>query len=125
MHAGIAAMKLLDEAAFRHLDRLGEAVRGGIDQSFRRHGLPGATTGKGSLLKVHFTDRPVRDYRSALPRPEEAARLDGFFRALLDRGVLIAPNGLFALSTPMGDREVEHIVEACDSAIASVMVAPA
>lgn len=125
MQAGIAAMELLDEAAFRHLDRLGDAMRSGIDRSFRRHGLPGATTGKGSLLKVHFTDRPVQDYRSAMPRAEEAARLDGFFRALLERGVLIANNGLFALSTPMGEREVEQIVDACDAAIASLATMPA
>jgi len=125
MRAGIAAMELLDEAAFQHLDRLGEVVRRGIDESFRRHSLPGATKGKGSLLKIHFTDRPVRDYRSAMPRPEEAARLEGFMRALLDRGVLIAGNGLLALSTPMGDSEIEHILKACDSAIASLAAAPA
>ena len=65
MRAGLAAMELLDEAAFARLDAIGSAVRSGIDDAFRRHGVPGGTVGLGSLLKVHFADHPVRDYRSA------------------------------------------------------------
>src|SRR3984957_12616887 len=64
MRAGLVAMELLDEAAFARLDAIGAAVRSGIDQAFRQAGVPGGTVGLGSLLKVHFTDRPIRDYRS-------------------------------------------------------------
>ena len=67
-------MELLDDAAFARLDAIGEAVRGGIDDAFRRHGVPGRTVGLGSLLKIHFADRPVRDYRSAYPTEQEAQR---------------------------------------------------
>ena len=80
MRAGIAAMELLDEAAFARLDAIGEAVRDGIDEAFRRHGVAGGTVGLGSLLKVHFADRPVRDYRSAFPTEQEAKRLAIFNR---------------------------------------------
>ena len=81
MRAGIAAMELLDEAAFARLDAMGEAVRAGIDAAFRRHNVPGRTVGLGSLLKIHFADRPVRDYRSAYPTEEEAQR-----QAVFNRG---------------------------------------
>ena len=74
MRAGIAAMELLDDAAFARLDAMGEAVRAGIDGAFRRHGVPGRTVGLGSLLKIHFADRPIRDYRSAYLTEEEAQR---------------------------------------------------
>src|SRR3954466_12843594 len=37
MRAGIAAMQLLDDAAFARLDAMGEAVRSGINEAFRRH----------------------------------------------------------------------------------------
>ncbi len=30
------------------------------------HGVPGHTVGLGSLLKIHFADRPIRDYRIGL-----------------------------------------------------------
>src|ERR1700710_2888001 len=40
MRAGLAAMELLDEAAFVRLDVIGDAVRSGIDDAFRKNGVP-------------------------------------------------------------------------------------
>ena len=91
--------------------------------SFRKSGVPGRTVGLGSLLKVHFADRPVRDYRSAYPTEQEAQRLAVFNRGLLNRGVLAAGYGLMALSTPMTDRDVDQIVTAASEAIAEVAAA--
>ncbi len=118
MRAGIAAMELLDPAAYQRLDQIGERVRGGIDEAFRRHGVAGGTVGLGSLLRLHFTDRPVRDYRSAYASPAEAQRQDACFRRLIDEGVLMAPNGLMALSTPMTDDDVDMIVASVSAALA-------
>jgi glutamate-1-semialdehyde 2,1-aminomutase len=120
MRAGLAAMELLDEAAFARLDATGEAVRTGIDEAFRRTGVPGGTVGLGSLLKIHFTDRPIRDYRSAYPTEQEARRQVIFNRGLLNRGVLAAGYGLMALSTPMTDADIDIIVAAASDALAEV-----
>jgi glutamate-1-semialdehyde 2,1-aminomutase len=116
----LAAMELLDEAAFVRLDAIGSAVRSGIDEAFRKHGVPGGTVGLGSLLKVHFADHPVRDYRSAWLTDAETKRQSAFHRALINRGVLAAPNGLMALSTPMTDADIEAIVAAASGALADV-----
>ena len=120
MRAGLAAMELLDEAAFARLDAIGEAVRTGIDQAFRRSGVPGGTVGLGSLLKIHFADRPIRDYRSAYLTEQEAQRQAIFSRGLLNRGVLAAGYGLMALSTPMTDADIDMIVAAALEALAEV-----
>src|SRR6195952_1294431 len=120
MRAGIAAMELLDDAAFTRLDAMGEAVRSGIDAAFRRHRVPGRTVGLGSLLKIHFADRPIRDYRSAYLSDEETKRQAVFNRGLLNRGVLAAGYGLMALSTPMTDADIDAIVEAASGALAEV-----
>ena len=120
MRAGLAAMQLLDDAAFARLDAIGAAVRGGIDQAFRQAGVPGGTVGLGSLLKVHFTDRPIRDYRSAYPTEQEVRRQAIFNRELLNRGVLAAGYGLMALSTPMTDADIDMIVAAASEALAEV-----
>ena len=120
MRAGIAAMELLDHAAFARLDAMGEAVRTGINDAFRRHKVPGGTVGLGSLLKIHFADRPVRDYRSAYLSEEETRRQTIFNRGLLNRGVLCAGYGLMALSTPMTDADIDSIVGAASDALAEV-----
>lgn len=120
MRAGIAAMELLDDTAFARLDSIGDAVRSGIDQAFRKSGVPGGTVGLGSLLKIHFVDRPVRDYRSAYLTEQETKRQIMFHRAMFNRGVLAAGYGLMALSTPMTDADVEAIIAAASGALAEV-----
>ena len=120
MRAGLAAMELLDHAAFARLDAMGEAVRVGINDAFRRNSVPGGTVGLGSLLKVHFADRPVRDYRSAYLTEQEAQRQAIFNRGLLNRGVLAAGYGLMALSTPMLDADIDAIIDAASGALADV-----
>jgi glutamate-1-semialdehyde 2,1-aminomutase len=123
MRAGLAAMELLDEAAFTRLDALGDAVRDGINTAFRKHGVPGRAVGLGSLLKIHFSEREIRDYRSAYITAQEACRQAVFNRGLLDRGILAAGYGLMALSTPMTSAETDAIVAAVDASLAEVAAA--
>jgi glutamate-1-semialdehyde 2,1-aminomutase len=120
MRAGLAAMQLLDEAAFTRLNVIGEAVREGVNEAFRRKGVPGGTVGLGSLFKIHFADRPIRDYRSAYMTEQETKRQAVFNLGLLNRGVLAASYGLMALSTPMTDADVDTIVAAASDALAEV-----
>jgi glutamate-1-semialdehyde 2,1-aminomutase len=120
MRAGLAAMELLDEPAFAKLDVLGQRVRSGIDEAFRKAGVPGGTVGLGSLLKIHFADRPIRDYRSAYLTEQESRRQAMFSRGLLNRGVLAASYGLMALSTPMTEEDAETIVAAASASLAEV-----
>ncbi|WAL81264.1 aspartate aminotransferase family protein [Pandoraea sp. XJJ-1] len=120
MRAGVAALKLLDHAAFRHLDAIGDSVRDGLRAALIRHGVPGKVVGRGSLLKVHFTERDVMDYRSAFADATEARRLETFNRGLLNRGVLAASYGLMALSTAMNGDDVAEIVAAMEGAVEDV-----
>ena len=120
MRAGIAAMQALTQDSFAHLDALGERLRDGTNAALKKHGLPGSCVGLGSLFKVHFTDNPISDYRSVYPSAKEKAKLDRFHKGLLDRGVLSASYGLFALSTPMTMADAEAILAAIDDTLAEV-----
>lgn len=120
MRAGLVAMQLLDEAAFERLALMGDRVRADLQASLARHHVPGSVVGRGSLLKIHFTERKVSDYRSALPKAEEAKRLATFNLGLLNRGVLSASYGLMALSTPMTDADITEIIESMDGAVEDV-----
>lgn len=120
MRAGLAAMEALTPDAFAHLDALGETLRHGINDSLARHALPGRCVGLGSLFKVHFTAGPITDYRSVYPGAAERRRLDAFHRGLIDRGVLSASYGLFALSTPMTQDDAGAILAAVDATLADL-----
>jgi glutamate-1-semialdehyde 2,1-aminomutase len=111
MAAGLAAMRLLTEDAYARLDETGAKLRASLEACLARAGVPGGVTGMGSLFRLHGTDREVVDYRSARPTPEEAARLGRIVRRLMEHGVLVSTTGLGCLSTPMGDSELESLVE--------------
>ncbi len=124
MRAGLAAMKALTPESFARLDRLGALLREGIVASLARHGLAGQCVGLGSLFKVHFTALPVTDYRSVYPGPAERKKLDAFHKGLLDRGVLSASYGLFALSTPMTEGDGQAILSAIDGTLGEIAARP-
>jgi len=118
MRCGFAAMQLLDHAAFEKLAAHGDRLRSSIDESFRKAGVPGQTTGMGSLLKIHLTNEPVRSYRSARPDKAASAKLAKLNNDLLNEGVIMASYGLMALSTPMTDGDIATIEKAVDRSIA-------
>lgn len=115
MRAGIASMQLLTPQAYEHLDAIGDNLRTRVTELLRKHGLDGHCVGKGSLMKIHFTAGEATDYRSIYPGPRERAMLNRLFLGLINRGVIIAPYGLFALSTPMQESDIEYIAGAMDS----------
>ncbi|MBJ6135688.1 aspartate aminotransferase family protein [Ochrobactrum sp. Q0168] len=112
MRAGLAAMEALTPESFSHLDRLGVILRDGTNEIFRKSGLSGRCVGLGSLFKIHFTDNDIVDYRSVYPSAGDRHKLNLLHKGLLDRGVLSASYGLFALSTPMTEADAYTILVA-------------
>jgi glutamate-1-semialdehyde 2,1-aminomutase len=119
MAAGLAAMRLLDRPAFQRLDDLGARLRAGLADCFERAGVTGGVNGMGSLFRLHATDREPIDYRSLRPEPAEAERLQRITRGLLEAGVLVSPTGLGCLSTPMGEAELEALLETFAAVLAA------
>jgi glutamate-1-semialdehyde 2,1-aminomutase len=111
MAAGLAAMRLLTREVYDRLGDLGAKLRASLDDCFRQAGVPGRVTGMGSLFRLHPVDRDLTDYRSTRASAAEAERLTRLVRRLMEHGVLMSVTGLGCLSTPMGDSELEGLVE--------------
>jgi glutamate-1-semialdehyde 2,1-aminomutase len=120
MRCGLAAMALLDQPAFERLNALGTRVREQITDLFSTTRTAGQVTGLGSLLRIHFHEGPIRDYRSARPTAEAARKLEAFVRAAINEGILLASYGLMALSTPMTAADADQIVAAVERALKHV-----
>lgn len=120
MRAGLATMQELTPAVFAHLDRIGDRMRREINGVLEKYKLIGQCVGLGSLLRVHFTNNQLSDYRSAYPGAPERSKLDAFYKGLLSRGVLIAPHGLIALSTPVTVEDVDSILAAMDETLQEI-----
>ena len=94
--AGLAVLAELDAAAYTMLDGRAAELAAMLGEVIAGAGLPVQLPRVGPLLGLYFADAPVVDYDGA--RASAGSGLyRRFFRALLDRGVALAPGPYEAL----------------------------
>lgn len=121
MAAGIAGLKLLRELdPYARLDRLGRQLRDAVLAAAKAKGIAVQVPQCGSMLSVFFTERPVRDYASALTG--DAAVFGRFFSACLEGGVYLPPSAYEAwfLSTAHEGAAIDRACEVMTRAIAGL-----
>jgi glutamate-1-semialdehyde 2,1-aminomutase len=116
--AGIAALDSLTEEAIAHINRLGESLRSGLRKVIEKYRIDAQLTGIGSLIGIHFTRGPIRNYQDALEAPRSL--LSVLHLLLLNRGIMTAPRGLFCTSTVMSESEIKQSVDAFEDSIIAI-----
>lgn len=109
MAGGVATMQELTPEAYAKLDALGDRLRAGVKRVLSKNKQPAQVTGLGSLFWIHWTKKPLSDYRSS--RPADAERPLRTFMALLNDGVLLTQRGLGCCSLAMTFADVDSFVE--------------
>ena len=110
MLAGAVTLEQLTPEVYRRLAELTEYLRHGLREVGQELEVPVQVTGLGSLFGIHFQDDPLVGYRD-LARADSALR-HNVFLGLLNEGILMAPNLVGAVSTVIGEAEVDTFVEA-------------
>jgi len=91
MAAGIETLNLLQAPGFyADLEAKGQRLAEGVAQAAAACRTSVQTNRVGSMLTTFFTATPVTDYASA--KTSDTKRYGTFFRAMLDRGVSLAPS---------------------------------
>jgi|SRR5215467_3706934 len=116
--AGIAALDLLTEEAIAHVNQLGDRLRSRLREVIERYAIDAQLTGIGSLIGIHFTRGPIRNYQDALEA--RISLLSVLHLLLLNRGIMTAPRGLFCTSTVMSESEIEQFVDAFEDSITAI-----
>ena len=117
--AGLAAMELFTADEIDRVNELGRAAREGIEAVIESRGFEASVTGDGSMFRIHMQQQAPRDYREAYPTPQAASRLTRFFDEMLAAGILLIYSGAGAVSTAMGEAEIERLIRAVDEALAA------
>ncbi len=112
MIAGLTAMELFDEAAVARLNQLCKRAMTGIETAIEQAGLKACVTGGGSMLRVHFKEKVPENYRESYPTPEESRMLKMQLDHLFDSGFLMINTCSIALSTVMGEAEIDALIAA-------------
>jgi glutamate-1-semialdehyde 2,1-aminomutase len=111
MVAGLASMQHLDQAAFAHLESLGNLVRDGIARVIASQDAPLCVTGAASLFRIHPTPRRPNDYRDTHPGPAGAALMKEMTRFFTDNGIILPLGAAASLSTPMTRADAQLVVD--------------
>jgi glutamate-1-semialdehyde 2,1-aminomutase len=123
MAAGIAQLELLREpGTYERLERLSAALAEGIGMAARAAGMPLYQTRVGSMFCAFFTPGPVTDEASA--KTADTRAFATYFRAMLERGVYLAPSQFEAgfVSLAHTDEDIARTVAAAGVALAQVAV---
>ncbi len=119
--AGLATVRALrDPAVYTRLEALGARLEQGIRRAADKHGVPVTVNRVGSMLTGFFTPGPVTDYASA--KRSDTERYGRYFRAMLERGVYLAPSQFEAafVSLAHTEADVDAAARAATEALGTV-----
>jgi glutamate-1-semialdehyde 2,1-aminomutase len=117
MTAGIETLRVLaGPGVWEGLERATDRLVAGLSSA----GGSVQVSSVGSMFGLFFSDRPVRGWDDA--RTADTERFAAFHRAMLARGVYLAPSQFEAgfVSTAHGDREIDATVDAAREALAGL-----
>jgi glutamate-1-semialdehyde 2,1-aminomutase len=122
MVAGHTAMTMLTPEEFDRLGALGQRVRSGLADVIESRGVSWQVSGQASLFKLHPHPRPLLDYRSTQPTPQEEALMEQFYVAMLAEGIVITHELAGCISTPMLDVHIDQVIDAADRVFDSLQI---
>jgi len=120
MTAGLWSLSELSPRLYKHLAKLGSQLANGLAEAARSAGVALQVNALGSLLTPFFTDRPVRDYDSALAA--DTVAYGTFFRGMVARGIYPPPSQFEAwfLSGAHTPRHIDQTIKAARDAMKEV-----
>lgn len=114
--AGVAQLRLLDDAAYEKVDAVSAELRGLVTAALAKEGVAHRLQVAGNMFSVFFTDAEVTDYDGA--KAQESFRFTAFFHSMLSQGVYLPPSAFesWFVSTAHDTAAVERIAAALPAA---------
>ena len=121
MTAGIETLRALAEpGVWETIVRSGERLRAGLGDAAIEARIAAQPTHVGTMFGLFFAEAPIRSWEDA--KLADTGRFAAFHRAMLERGVYLAPSQFEAwfLSTAHGDQEIETTIAAVHEVFTSI-----
>ncbi|WP_411075552.1 glutamate-1-semialdehyde 2,1-aminomutase [Streptomyces sp. cmx-4-7] len=114
--AGLAQLRLLDDAAYAKVDAVSREIRGLVTDALAKEGVAHRLQTASNMFSVFFTADGVRNYDEA--KKQEAFRFNAFFHSMLADGVYLPPSAFesWFVSAAHDERAVERIATALPAA---------
>ncbi|MDY7084173.1 MAG: glutamate-1-semialdehyde 2,1-aminomutase [Actinomycetota bacterium] len=110
--AGLASLRLADDATYKRLDELSATVGALTSDALTTEGVPHRLSFAGNMFSIFFTESDVVDYESA--KTQDAGAFKAFFHTMLARGVYLPPSAFesWFVSTAIDEEALEQIAAA-------------
>ncbi|WP_275559686.1 glutamate-1-semialdehyde 2,1-aminomutase [Streptomyces sp. 5-6(2022)] len=114
--AGVAQLRLLDDAAYGRVDAASERLRAMVTEALSKEGVAHRVQVAGNMFSVFFTGDEVTDYEKA--KAQEAFRFTAFFHSMLSQGVYLPPSVFesWFVSTTHDEKALERVAAALPGA---------
>ncbi|MCA9306620.1 MAG: aspartate aminotransferase family protein [Phycisphaerales bacterium] len=122
--AGLAAMEKFDRSEVARLNGMAERAIASIQEMIRETGARASVTGGGSMFRVHMKATAPTNYREAHTTAEENKRVKVMLDHMFDAGFILINSCSCALSTPMGDAEVDDLLDAMRGGFEKIAAMP-
>ena len=117
MIAGLTTLNLLkeDKDLFQRLDGKTERLHKGMKTLIEAKGIPHQFNRLGSMLSLHFTEKPVVDFKTAALGNND--QFKAYFHGLLDRGIYLPPSAFesYFLNDALSQKDIDFTLDAFDS----------
>lgn len=116
MSAGLAMLTELNDhpEVFSSLQEKTAHLHVGISKALDKKGIPYQINRFGSMISVHFTDRPVMDFASSVNGNNETFKK--YFHGMLDQGIYLPPSAFesYFLNDALSYEDLDETIEAVE-----------
>lgn len=123
--AMIAGYTLLTELnnhpeIYQQLEEKTVYLKKGLQKVFEGWGEPFVINQLGSMISVHFSEKPVTDFAAASEADNK--RFNAFFHAMLDRGIYLPPSAFesWFLNNALSYEDLDKTIEAAAASLSSI-----
>ncbi len=118
MTAGYANLEIYTQPEIDRVNSLGEYLAEGLNAAMKRVGIAGSTRGIGSLTGIAFTEKPLITSKDVILSIIPSVELMQYLHLeMLNRGIYFLHRGLFVISTPMTEKEIDYCVNNFEEAL--------
>jgi glutamate-1-semialdehyde 2,1-aminomutase len=114
MIAGYTMLKTLkdDPSIYKNIDAQAEYLYQGLDDVLQKSGTPYVINRLGSMISVHFSEKPVIDFGSAASANNPL--FNKYFHAMLDGGIYLPPSAFetWFISNSLTKEDIDSTVAA-------------
>ena len=122
MEAGFAMLTHLDNNpdVFESLEKKTEMLHQGMETALDKKGIHYQINRYGSMLSVHFTQKPVVDFETAALGNNE--NFKKYFHGMLDRGVYLPPSAFesYFLNDALSEEDIAFTISAFEDWLKSL-----